>query len=139
MRCLCLTGGMDIKTISLIFSRHGFTVQEKAKANKPQTQEKIAIIHLLHGCLHGTEPNPGPPSRLAADLALPAPWLGASSSPKLELERHSAKILHTDSHLPWQYSFWTGAALHLANSGSTRAKAFFWLLSNPVILLGASP
>lgn len=40
MRCLCLTGGMDIKTISLIFSRHGFTVQEKAKANKPQTQEK---------------------------------------------------------------------------------------------------
>lgn len=82
---------------------------------------------------------PGPPSRLAADLALPAPWLGASSSPKLELERHSAKILHTDSHLPWQYSFWTGAALHLANSGSTRAKAFFWLLSNPVILLGASP
>lgn len=62
MRRLCPIGGTGIKNILLIFSRHGFAVQEKAKANKPQTQEKIAIIHLWRGRLHGAEPNAGGPT-----------------------------------------------------------------------------
>ena len=44
MHCLCLIGGMDIKNISLIFSRHRFTVQQKAKPNKPQTQKKFLLF-----------------------------------------------------------------------------------------------
>lgn len=40
MRCRCLIGGMDMKNFLCIFSRHGSTVQEKAKPNKAQTQEK---------------------------------------------------------------------------------------------------
>lgn len=44
MHYLCLIGGMDIKDILLIFSRHRFTVQEKAKANKPQTQKKLLLF-----------------------------------------------------------------------------------------------
>lgn len=76
MCCCCLIGGMDIKTFPRIFSRHRFSVQEKAKANKAQTQEKkIAVIPLSHGRLHNAEPNPGalvaPRAlhRLAANLA----------------------------------------------------------------------
>lgn len=64
---------MDIKNFSRIFSRHGFTVQEKAKANKAQTQKKeIAVIHLWHRRLHNAEPNPGAPVVLRALHSLAA-------------------------------------------------------------------
>lgn len=42
----CLIGGMYIKNVSCIFSRHGFTVQEKAKANKAQTQKKKMLLFI---------------------------------------------------------------------------------------------
>lgn len=124
---LCLIGGMDIKNISLIFSRYRFTIQEKEKANKPQTQKKLLLfIYGMGVCTVqnqtlGPHRYQGPPSCLATSLALPAGWLGASSSWHGTMPRP----LHADSQLPRPYSFWAGAALHLANSGSSQTKSFF--------------
>lgn len=96
MHHLCLIGGMDIKNILLIFSTHRFTVQEKPKANKPQT-ENIAIIHLWHGRLHAAEPNPGPPGGTEGPLlpcsqpGIAHQLAGVSSIPRLELAHHGAQ------------------------------------------------
>lgn len=58
-RC-CLIGGMDIKNFLRIFSRHGFTVQEKAKANKAQTQKKRLLLFIYGTGVYTTNQTQGP-------------------------------------------------------------------------------
>lgn len=91
MRCRCLIGGMDMKNFLCIFSRHRSTVQEKAKPNKAQTQEKkIAVIHLWHGRLHNAEPNPGAPVVPRAPHCLAANLTSCwGPAPAQNFNRHS--------------------------------------------------
>jgi len=74
MRHLCLIGGMDIKSISLIFSRYRFAVQEKEKANKPQTQKKLLLLIYSMGVSMVLKQTQGPRRYRGPRPALPPAW-----------------------------------------------------------------
>lgn len=73
---------------------------------------------------------------LAANLAFPAAGWGPTPVQTLDWRCTVPMILQTDSHLPWQYSFWTEDALHLANLGSSHSKSFYGCSPTPSSCLG---
>lgn len=103
-RC-CLIGGMDIKNFLRIFSRHGFTVQEKAKANKAQTQKKDCCYSFMaRAFTQRTKPRgPGGTEGPALPGSQPGILLRSSSSPERYLAQHSANFISSPTQMPFPH------------------------------------
>ena len=137
----------SLKKAGCLFLKAQVHCPTKSKTKQTSDPEKIPIIHLWHGRLHSAEPNPGAPVVPRAPRpASPPTWCcppagwGPAPAQNLNWRGTVPRLLHADSHLPWQYSFWTGATLHLANSGSSQSESFFFVCSpTPLSCLGASP